>query len=106
MIPKSLFDSPIPDEVLSCLKPPWWKLKLIHSLLRREGLLTGKKGKLGRVGFALASILLHDDLSGLRDSIFPGRIWMREQYQFDAILLLPYYHLRRILGLLFRRLAT
>ena len=105
-IPKAIFQTPVPDEVLERLKPSKWKEQLITKWLQSAGLFNPDKKKFGRLGYVLFTSLLHDDLSGLWRGMFPNRRWMRDRYGFTNNLLLPYYHLRRIADLIVRRAST
>jgi hypothetical protein len=105
-IPRFLFGTPIPDEVLAQLQPPAWKLALITGWLQRVGLFNPDAPKFGRAGFVLFTALLYDDLSGLRRGIFPAPAWMRAHYGFHSSRLLPYYYSRRLVDLALRRVST
>lgn len=105
-IPRSLFGTPIPDEVLARLQPHPWKLALIAGWLNRAGLFNPGEPKFGRAGFVLFTALLYDDLKGLWRGLFPGKDWMRTHYRFQRSWLLPYYYGRRLLDLALRRVST
>lgn len=68
-IPKELFDTPIPDEVLEALEPPAWKKSWITRWIRRAGLFNPDEKKFSRPGMMLFHALLYDDLSGLIASV-------------------------------------
>lgn len=104
-IPKTLFGTPIPDEVLVRLKPPVWKEKLISSRIKKAGLFNPDERKFGGLGYILFNVLLYDDLNGLWKAVFPNRIWMKERYGFKNNFLLPAYYLSRLKDLLFRRIS-
>lgn len=104
-IPKALFDTPIPDEILFLLKPPVWKERLISSWLKKAGLFNPDERKFGRLRYILFNILLYDDINGLWKAIFPDRKWMKERYGFKNNLLLPSCYVRRLKDLLFRRIS-
>jgi hypothetical protein len=105
-LPKELFDTPIPDYVLECLRPPAWKEQLIASWLQRAGIFNPDERKFSRPGFVLFTALLYDDFAGLWRGVFPDAAWMRTQYGFHSKWLLPYFHGRRLANLAFRRTAT
>jgi len=105
-IPKTLFETPIPDAVLAQLRPPAWKERLIGRWLQKVGLFNPDEPKFNKPGYILFNALLYDDLRGLLRAIFPDRAWMRERYGFHSSLLLPYYHARRLFDLAFRRVNT
>ena len=105
-IPRFLFGTPIPDEVLAQLQPPAWKLALITGWLQRVGLFNPDAPKFGRAGFVFFTALLYDDLKGLWRGLFPGKAWMRAHYGFHRNWLLPYYYGRRLVDLALRRVST
>ena len=105
-IPRFLFETPIPDEVLAQLQPAAWKLALITGWLQRVGLFNPDEPKFGRAGFVVFTALLYDDLKGLWRGLFPGKAWMRTQYRFHSGWLLPYYYGRRLVDLALRRVST
>jgi len=106
VIPKEIFNTPIPQNVLDTLRPPAWKERLVLAWLNRVGLFNPNQPKFGRLGYILFTALLYDDLGGLLHSIFPDKVWMRRQYAVASDWLLPYYYLRRWFDLVFRRLKT
>ena len=106
LIPHELLGTPIPEHVLDALRPPAWKERLIVRWLNRVGLFHPQEKKFSRVGYILFNALLYDDQRGLLRGIFPDRRWMRERYRFNNDLLLPYYHIRRLFDLAFRRVNT
>lgn len=105
-IPYALFKTPIPNHVLEQLKPPAWKERLISRWLQKAGLFNPDERKFSRLGYILFTALLYDDTRGLWRAIFPDRQWMQAQYKFENNWLLPYYHIRRLANLAFRRLNT
>ena len=105
-IPRFLFGTPIPDEVLAQLQPPAWKIALITGWLQRVGLFNPDEPKFGRAGFVFFTALLYDDLKGLWRGLFPGKAWMRAHYRFHRSWLLPYYYGRRLVDLALHRVST
>ena len=105
-IPRFLFGTPIPDEVLAKLQPPAWKVALITNWLQRVGLFNPDEPKFGRVGFVVFTALLYDDLKGLWRGLFPGKAWMRARYGFHGSWQLPYYYGRRLVDLALHRVST
>jgi hypothetical protein len=106
IIPKDLFDTPIPEDIVHRLKPPAWKNKLITKWLQSAGLFNPDEPKFSRIGFIFFTSLLYDDLRGLLRGILPNKSWMRHHYNFQSGLLLPYYHMRRLIDLALRRVST
>ncbi len=105
-IPKILFKTPIPDNVLECLKPPQWKVKIITKWLQKAGLFNPDEKKFSRIGYIIFTAFLYDDLKGLLRRIFPDLNWMRERYNIHNVLKLPYYYIRHVLDLMLRRVRT
>lgn len=105
VIPKVLFGTLIPDEVLVRLKPPIWKEKIINNWLQKVGFFNPDEKKFGGLRYILFNILLYDDLNGLWKAVFPERKWMKERYGFKNNLLLPAYYISRLKDLLFRRVS-
>ncbi|MDA2910955.1 nucleotidyltransferase family protein [Nitrospiraceae bacterium AH_259_D15_M11_P09] len=105
VIPRMLFSTPIPDEVLARLRPARWKEEAVGRWIERAGLFNPEGRKFGRIGYIGFTALLYDDLSGLVRAMFPDRHAMREQYGFRSDAVLPFYHVRRLADLLFRRVS-
>lgn len=106
LIPHELFGTPIPEQVLTALRPPAWKERLISRWLDRVGLFNPHEQKFSKPGYIIFNSLLYDDFRGLLRGLFPSGTWMRERYGFRSNLLLPYYHGRRLLDLALRRVNT
>jgi hypothetical protein len=105
-MPAQLFDTPIPPEVLTALKPSWWKRAYLQSSINRAGLLHPERSKFGRIAYIAFNALLYDDLSGLLRGIFPDRTWMQEQYGVDGRYSIARAYLHRIIRLTIRRSRT
>ena len=104
-IPKEIFNTPIPSDILQRFKPPAWKEKIISNWLKRVGFFNPDERKFGGVGYILFNILLYDDLKGLWKAVFPEKKWMKERYGFKNNLFLPAYYISRLKDLLFRRIS-
>ncbi len=102
-IPKELFATPIPEEVLRELRPSFWKRWLINKWLDKIGLFNPDERKFGKIGYIIFNCLLYDSFFDLLKGILPSREWMKEHYNFKSDLLLPYYYGRRLLNLAFKR---
>jgi len=103
LIPHDLFGTPIPEPVFAALRPPAWKERLIVRWLNRVGLFNPHERKFSKIGYILFNALLYDDIAGLWRAVFPDAGWMRERYGFQRRCLLPYYHIKRLGDLAFRR---
>lgn len=104
VIPKILFDTPIPDNVLERLKVPQWKAKTIARWLGSAGLFNPDERKFGRISYILFNALLYDDFQGLMRSILPDWPWMSKRYGIESKKHLPILYLKRLKDLTFRRL--
>lgn len=105
-IPALIFGTPIPSEVLKRLEPSPPKKALVMRWIERAGLFNPDERKFGRAAFVLFTSLMYDDFGGFWRGMFPDREWMRERYGFSNGLLLPYYHARRVVNLVARRVGT
>jgi hypothetical protein len=105
-IPQMLFDTPIPEDVLREIKPTRRKEQLIARWLQRAGIFNPDEQKFSSPGYIAFTSLLYDDLSGLRRALLPDSEWMHERYGFSNKLLLPYYHVRRMADLAFKRVLS
>ncbi len=103
VIPRALFGTPVPDDVLDALRPPAWKERVFTRWIQRVGLFNPDERKFGKAGYILFTALLYDDLRGLWRGVFPDKAWMQERYGFRSSLLLPIYHVRRLADLTWRR---
>lgn len=102
-IPVELLETPIPDEVLSQLRPPEWKERLITRWLRHAGIFTPKERKFSSLRYILFSASLYDDFRGLWRGIVPDPRWMRDHYGLKSNLQMPVCYFKRLLDLIFRR---
>jgi hypothetical protein len=106
LIPKELFETPIPDFVLSRLRPPTWKEKAIVSWLNKAGLFNPDEKKFGRIGYVLFTALLYDRPIDLFRVAFPDVSWLKKRYSVKNNFFLPYFYFHHLYTLLFRRLST
>ncbi|MBI9047760.1 MAG: nucleotidyltransferase family protein [Anaerolineaceae bacterium] len=106
MIPKELFNAPIPDIVLERIRPARWKVWSISKWLQKVGLFNPDEKKFGRIGYILFTALLYDDFKGLLRSIFPSEKWMREREEGNKDANLIFLYLKRFYDLAFRRLQS
>lgn len=106
LIPRVMFGTPIPEKILQQLCPQHWKVALIMRWLQRVGYFDPHGSKFGRVGYIVFNSLLYDDLNGLLRGVFPSASWMRETYGIGNTLLLPFYYIKRLANLAFKRLKT
>jgi len=102
---RSLLGTPIPDHVFETLHPPKWKVRLMLNWIQRVGIFDPDAPKWSRIGYIIFVILLFDNFSSVLKGIFPQPNQLKEQYQFQNSFLLPYYYVRRIGNLIFRRVG-
>jgi len=106
LIPHELFGTPIPEHVLTSLRPPAWKEHMIVHWLNRVGLFNPHEHKFSNSVYILFNSLLYDNVNGFFRALFPNPKWMREKYVIRNKWLLPYYYFRRILDLSIRHINT
>ena len=70
LIPKILFNTPVPDNVLQALCPGIIKARLIGQLIIRGGIFDPDKQKFSRLGYIFFNVLLYDNCRQLFHSIF------------------------------------
>lgn len=102
---KLLFATPIPEEILQALQPWGFKRKLMLWWIDKVGLMYPKRPKFSRWGYIAFTCLQYDSLSGLLRGVFPKYEWLKERYEIEHAAYLPYYILKRIYNLLFKRLS-
>lgn len=103
---RTLLGTSVPDNVLSTLKPNTFKVKIMNMWLERVGIFEPDAPKWSKVGFIIFVCLLFDDLTDFFRGVFPSTRRMKENYNFNNPLLLPYYHGKRLLNLLIKRTNT
>lgn len=96
---KMLFDTPIPDEVLSALCPSRGKEKRLLSLISGAGLLHPKAPKFSKLGFLRFQTSLYDKAGDIFFVIWPKGGRIREIYGYKNPIKTPYYVLVRALDL-------
>ena len=106
LIPKLLFNTPIPERVLLALEPSPWKKTIITHWLNRADLFNPHEKKFSKVGYIIFTTLLYDDFRGVLRSLFPERAWMRERYKSRSEVQLLFLYLKRLVDLAFKRTNT
>lgn len=96
---KMLFDTPVPDDVLSALRPSKGKEKRILSLISKAGLLHPKARKFSKLEFLRFQTSLYDSIGDMWFVLCPkgGRLY--EIYGYKNPLKTPYYIVLRGLDL-------
>jgi len=98
-IPKVLFSTPVPGEVMQRLRPSRWKERQIARCLNGVGLLNPDNHKLSKIRLVVLTVLSNDDLRGLWGSLFPDPMWMRDRYGISSQLLVLWHYARRLVQL-------
>lgn len=103
---KTLLGTEIPDRVMESLRPNRLKVKIMNVWLERVGIFEPEAPKWGKLGYIFFVSLLFDRFSDFFDGVLPPKQQMKEQYGFSSSLLLPFYHSKRIVDLLIKRVNT
>ncbi len=103
LIPQKILGTDIPQKVIDDLKPNIIRRKIIEGRLEKAGLINQDKNKFSKFGYILFNLSLYDSLGELSTAIIPSSKTMKKRYDFDNSLLLPYYHFKRLTGLLLKR---
>jgi len=98
-----LLKTSVPLDVLTKLKPGRWKVNMIFSWLLRVGLFDPDGKKWSRLGYIVFVSFLYDSFSGFFRSVIPESSWMKQKYNFNNPLFLPYYHIYRLFDLISKR---
>jgi len=102
-IPRQFLGTPVPSEVLAELAPSPARRRGIERRLSKAGLLFPGEKKFSNGAYILFVSLLYDSLADLLRSAFPESRWMRQQYGFRSRWAVPAYHVKRLVGLAWRR---
>ena len=100
-IPKDLFGTPIPEQVLKDLVPSARRRQAIMHMIEQAGIFNRDSYKFSPLKLVWLEAHLCDDgvLAGLSRGLFPPVEWMREGYGFRNKLALPYYYAHRLTDL-------
>ena len=98
-----LLDTPVPDHVVVRLSPGKWKVNVISKWLQSVGLFDPDGKKWSRIGYIIFVSLLYDSFSGFARGVIPDGAWMKQRYGFNSSLLLPFYHVYRLINLVWKR---
>jgi hypothetical protein len=98
-----LLDTPVPDYVIARLSPGKWKVNVISKWLQSVGLFDSDGKKWSRMGYIIFVSLLYDSFFGFVRGVIPDSTWMKQRYGFSSSLLLPFYHIYRLIDLVWKR---
>ncbi|HAV12388.1 MAG TPA: hypothetical protein DCX06_02665 [Opitutae bacterium] len=105
-IPHSLFNTPIPEAVLTRLNVSPIKNRLLLRWIRKVGLFGPDDSKWSKLGYICFNLMLYDNLGGILRGIFPDGDWMVDHYNLKQRWTLPFWYGVRIVELLFKRAKT
>jgi hypothetical protein len=105
-IPHALFNTPIPEEVLTRLNVSPLKNRLLLRWIRKVGLFGPDDSKWSKLGYICFNLLLYDNIGGVLRGVFPASEWMVEHYGIKQRWTLPVWYGVRIVELLFKRAKT
>jgi len=100
---KVLLGSPVPNDILENIKPNFFKIKIMNFWLERVGIFEPDEHKWSKVGYIIFVSLLFDTWSDFFSGIFPPSVDMKSQYGYSKKILAPYYYIKRLLDILFKR---
>ena len=106
LIPKAIFGTPIPDDVLDALKPGERKFKYVFKAICRAGLFHPMDSKFSRPRYLAFAASLFDSPRDCLKSAFPSAQYMREHYQLKSGIQLPAAYIKRFANLIFKRVKT
>jgi hypothetical protein len=100
---KELLETPISEDVLKKLKPNWFRKKVVLYYLSKAGLFNQQKKKFSKIGYIIFNLALYDSIFEIKKAIFPPFDTLKMKYNIKSKWQIPYYHLKRIKELLFKR---
>ena len=105
-IPEALMGTPIPEAVLTALRPPHWKREFMANSLRRAGLFDADAPKFNRAEYILFVAMLYESIEELGRGMLPSYEQMADRYQITSKAQLPGAWGRRLVDLTWRRGKT
>ena len=98
-----LIKTPIPDFILSSLKPSWLRKKMILQFINKSGIYNQNKKKFSKIGYIVFNLALYDSIGENIKAIFPSYNSIKIKYPIKNKLQLPYFYFIRIKDLIFKR---
>lgn len=98
-----LIKTPIPDFILSSLKPSWLRKKMILRFINKAGIYNQNKKKFSKIGYIVFNLALYDSIGENIKAIFPSYNSIKINYPIKNKLQLPYFYFIRIKDLIFKR---
>ena len=105
-IPHGLFNTLIPEEVLTRLNVSPLKNRLLLRWIRKVGLFRPDDSKWSKLGYICFNLMLYDNLGGILRGIFPDGDWMVDHYNLKRRWTLPVWYFVRIAELVCKRAKT
>jgi len=100
---KDLLGTPVPNDVLENIRPNVLKIKIMQIWLMKVGIFEPDTHKWSKIGYIVFVSLLYDTWNDFFSGIFPSSVDMKSQYGYSNGLLAPYYYVKRLLNMLFKR---
>lgn len=98
-----LLETPIPLNVLSELKPNWLRRRIILHYINKAGIFNQKKKKFSKLGYIIFNLALYDSIFEIGKAIFPPFDSLKIKYDIGNRWELPYYYIKRLKDLAFKR---
>ena len=98
-----LIKTPIPDFILSSLKPSRLRKKMILRFINKAGIYNQNKKKFSKIGYIVFNLALYDSIGENIKAIFPSYNSIKIKYPIKNKLQLPYFYFIRIKDLIFKR---
>lgn len=103
---KGLLGTPVPECVLDRIKPHAYKVWLMQKWIESVGVFEPDEAKWSKLGYILFVSLLFDSLSDFFSGVLPPPKEIKAHYKLTHNVLLPFYYVKRIGHLLFKREST
>lgn len=100
---KTMLDTPIPNDVLSQLKPDFIRGNLIRYFIKKAEIFNQDKSKFSRYGYIIFNMSLYDNVLNLTTAIIPNIETIYKLYDVKSPVLLPFYYVKRLIDLLLKR---
>ena len=98
-----LLETPIPESIFIDLKPVWYRKNIILHYIKKAGIFNQRKKKFTKVGYIIFNLALYDSLSENFKAVFPPFESLKIKYDIRHKYQMPYYHIKRINDLIFKR---
>lgn len=99
----NLLGTKVPDYLLRNIQPNIFKIKIMQNWLMRVGIFEPDAHKWTRVGYIIFVSLLYDNLNDFLSGVFPPSAKMKSTYNYSNGLFTPYFHLKRLINVIFKR---